>query len=146
MNTPLNPKIEELISAVILALQTPPEEDIPTWLGRNLYLPSDTAEPGIYNADRAPYQKYVLQCASPSNPTRRITLCFGTQMGKTLIEEDVNPLLTQEYLAWYHQDRNKVQSGYTHIYIKALLTVVDKIEEKSDEEGEEDSEGLVWLD
>ena len=63
-----------------------------------------------------------------------------------LIEEDVNPLLTQEYLAWYHQDRNKVQSGYTHIYIKALLTVVDKIEEKSRDEGEDDGEGLVWLD
>lgn len=77
------------MEAVVLALEAPPEEDIPTWLGENLYLPSDTAEPGIYNPDRAPYQKYVLQCASPSNPTRRITLCFGTQMGKTLIEEGI---------------------------------------------------------
>ncbi len=86
MNTP---KIDELIQAVLLALETPPEEDIPTWLGNNLYLPSDTAEPGIYNPERAPYQKQVLLCASPSNPTRRITLCFGTQMGKTLIEEGI---------------------------------------------------------
>ena len=86
MNTP---KINELIQAVILSLQTPPEEDIATWLGNNLYLPSDTAEPGIYNPNRAPYQKQVLLCASPSNPTRRITLCFGTQMGKTLIEEGI---------------------------------------------------------
>ncbi len=82
-------KIAKLVEAVVLALEAPPEEDIPTWLGENLYLPSDTAEPGIYNPDRAPYQKYVLQCASPSNPTRRITLCFGTQMGKTLIEEGI---------------------------------------------------------
>ena len=82
-------KISKLIEAVVLALEAPPEEDIPTWLGENLYLPSDTAEPGIYNPDRAPYQRYVLQCASPSNPTRRITLCFGTQMGKTLIEEGI---------------------------------------------------------
>lgn len=89
MNMPLNPKIKELISAVVLALETPPEEDIPTWLSENLYLPSDTAEPGIYNVDRAPYQKRVLQCASPSDPTRRITLCFGTQMGKTLVEEGI---------------------------------------------------------
>lgn len=86
MNTP---KINELIQAVVLSLQTPPEEDIATWLGNNLYLPSDTAEPGIYNPERAPYQKQVLLCASPSNPTRRITLCFGTQMGKTLIEEGI---------------------------------------------------------
>ena len=86
MNTP---KINELIQAVVLSLQTPPEEDIATWLGNNLYLPSDTAEPGIYNPNRAPYQKQVLLCASPSNPTRRITLCFGTQMGKTLIEEGI---------------------------------------------------------
>ncbi len=63
-----------------------------------------------------------------------------------LIEEDVNPLLTQEYLAWYHQDRNKVQSGYTHIYVKSLLAVVDKIEEKSKEESVEDGEVFVWLD
>lgn len=61
-----------------------------------------------------------------------------------LIEEDVNPTLVQEYLAWYHQDRNKVQSGYTHIYIKSLLTVVDKIEEVSQERSEE-NESLVWL-
>ncbi len=82
-------KIKELISSVVLALETPPEEDIPTWLSNNLYLPSDTAEPGIYNPERAPYQKQVLLCASPSNPTRRISLCFGTQMGKTLIEEGI---------------------------------------------------------
>ena len=82
-------KINELIQAVVLSLQTPPEEDIATWLSNNLYLPSDTAEPGIYNPGRAPYQKQVLLCASPSNPTRRITLCFGTQMGKTLIEEGI---------------------------------------------------------
>ena len=61
-----------------------------------------------------------------------------------LVEEDVNPTLIQEYLAWYHQDRNKVQSGYTHIYIKALLTVVDKIEEKTQKNTEEEGE-LVWL-
>ncbi len=62
-----------------------------------------------------------------------------------LIEEDVNPLLIQEYLAWYHQDRNKVQSGYTHIYIKSLLTVVDKIEEISGEGAEDKEDVLVFL-
>lgn len=64
-----------------------------------------------------------------------------------LVEEDVNPTLIQEYLAWYHQDRNKVQSGYTHIYIKALLTVVDKIEERTrGDVGEEGEDALVWLE
>ena len=79
----------DLISTIKVSLAVPKEEDIPTWLSKNLYLPSDTAEPGIYNPERAPYQKKVLECASPSNPTRRITLCFGTQMGKTLIEEGI---------------------------------------------------------
>jgi len=46
-----------------------------------------------------------------------------------LVEAGVNPVLVQEYLGWHHQDRNKVQEGYTHIYIKALLDVADKIEE-----------------
>lgn len=61
-----------------------------------------------------------------------------------LIEIGVNPTLVQEYFGWHHQDRNRVQEGYTHIYIKALMEVADKIEELIN--GDYENEGLVWLD
>ncbi len=60
-----------------------------------------------------------------------------------LIEAGINPLLIQEYFGWHHQDRNRVQMGYTHIYIKALLEVADKIEECIQSEVTPD---MVWLD
>ena len=61
-----------------------------------------------------------------------------------LVEEGVNAVLIQEYFGWHHQDRNKIQEGYTHLYITALLEVSKKIEallEKPEESG-----GLLWLD
>ncbi len=60
-----------------------------------------------------------------------------------LVESGVNPLLVQEYFGWHHQDRNRIQEGYTHIYVKALLEVSRAIEKilVGKEEG-----GLRWLD
>lgn len=55
------------------------------WAAKNIYLPSDTAEPGKYNAERAPYQKEILERFSPDDPTREIFLLFGSQTGKTTI-------------------------------------------------------------
>lgn len=50
-------------------------------------------------------------------------------LNSELLIEDANETLVQEYLAWHHQDRNKVQAGYTHTYIKSLLRISDLIEE-----------------
>lgn len=60
-----------------------------------------------------------------------------------LIESGVNPLLVQEYFGWHHQDRNRIQEGYTHIYVKALLEVSHAIEKALSEKEES---GLRWLD
>lgn len=61
-----------------------------------------------------------------------------------LLELGVKDVLVQEYFGWHHQDRNKVQQGYTHIYLKALLEVSKKIEEIINKESS--SEDFVWLD
>ena len=61
-----------------------------------------------------------------------------------LVEEGVNAVLIQEYFGWHHQDRNKIQEGYTHLYITALLEVSKKIETLL--ERPEESGGLLWLD
>lgn len=60
-----------------------------------------------------------------------------------LVESGLNTVLIQEYFGWHHQDRNRVQMGYTHIYIKALLEVADKIEECVKNNVQND---MVWLD
>lgn len=52
-------------------------------------LPSNTAEPGKYNIDRAPYQKEILRAFSPEHPAKVIVLVFGSQMGKTTVENIV---------------------------------------------------------
>ncbi len=61
-----------------------------------------------------------------------------------LVEEGINAVLIQEYFGWHHQDRNKIQEGYTHLYITALLEVSKKIEEIL--ENPEKKGGLLWLD
>lgn len=71
----------------ILAMLVPPRRlSVSEWAGETIRLPSDTAEPGFYNPDRAPYQREILDAAGPQSPTREITLVFGAQMGKTLTE------------------------------------------------------------
>lgn len=53
------------------------------------YLPSNTAEPGPYNLSRAPYQRDILRAMSPEDPAKTVTLVFGSQMGKTTVENIV---------------------------------------------------------
>lgn len=76
------------ISTTIQALLEPAKrQTIPEWMAENFKLPSETAEAGLYDPKRAPYQIEILTAMSPQNPARQINLCFGTQMGKTLTEE-----------------------------------------------------------
>ena len=67
-------------------LEPAKRQTIPEWMADNFRLPSDTSEPGLYNPKRAPYQISVLEAMSPQHPARQISLCFGTQMGKTISE------------------------------------------------------------
>lgn len=64
--------------------------DIDEWVDRiDFMLPSNTAESGKYRIDRAPYQKEILKAFSPSSSAKTIVLVFGSQMGKTTIENIV---------------------------------------------------------
>ena len=60
---------------------------IDVWVDEEVfYLPSNTAEPGPYDLSRAPYQRDILRALSPDHPARTVVLVFGSQMGKTTIE------------------------------------------------------------
>lgn len=72
-----------------------PREYMPIdeWVDKvDFMLPSNTAEPGKYNINRAPYQKMILHVMSPEDPAKTIVLVFGSQMGKTTTE-----LIAQNY-------------------------------------------------
>ena len=60
--------------------------DISEWAVENIKIPQGTAEPGPYLWRRTPYQKGPLDAMSPSSPARMIELVFGSQLGKTTIE------------------------------------------------------------
>lgn len=68
-----------------LVIKDPPPID--RWVDSGaLMLPSNTAEPGLYSLARTPYQRRILQVLSPHDPTQRVILCTGAQIGKTTVE------------------------------------------------------------
>lgn len=63
---------------------------IEEWINEgNLQLPSNTAEPGVWSLDRASYQREIVKTISPEHPAQEVTLVFGSQMGKTTIENGI---------------------------------------------------------
>lgn len=70
-----------------LYLEPKTKKPIDEWVQEELfYLPTNTAESGPYDITRAPYQQMILRCLSPSHHATKIVLVFGSQMGKTTIE------------------------------------------------------------
>lgn len=63
----------------------PPQLTISQWADQNLFLsPEDSAEPGKYRSDRAPYQKGILDAVC--DPTvGEVVVMSSAQVGKTLI-------------------------------------------------------------
>lgn len=66
------------------------KKTITEWLeSPGLILPNNTAEPGKINISRTPYMFDILDKMSPENPTKEVILVFGSQMGKTTIENAI---------------------------------------------------------
>jgi phage terminase large subunit GpA-like protein len=64
---------------------TPPDAmTVNEWADRHRILSGKgSAEKGPWRTDRTPYLREPMQCLSQSDPTRRVVLMFGSQMGKT---------------------------------------------------------------
>ena len=91
-------KLSSYVINVVADLLRPPQrQDISVWARKNILLPSDTAEPGSYNPERAPYQQEILDGASPFSPTKEIYLMFGSQCGKTLTEQIIMTYYIKAY-------------------------------------------------
>lgn len=93
----MNDKASYIYGSILRLLIPPKYQFIDEWARDNIIIPSDNAEPGHYNPDRAVYQKEILKAASPQDPCKEIILVFGSQMGKTLIELIIMMYYIQAY-------------------------------------------------
>jgi phage terminase large subunit GpA-like protein len=83
----------------------PPDLTMSQWADEHLYLsPEDSAEPGKYQVDRAPYQRGMLDAVSDPS-IKEIVYCTSSQIGKTLmakailgyyISQDPGPILVMQ--------------------------------------------------
>jgi phage terminase large subunit GpA-like protein len=63
-----------------------PDQYIYEWAAENRFLNSKgSAEPGLWDNDRTPYLKEIMQCLSAKDPTDYVVFVSGTQLGKTEI-------------------------------------------------------------
>ena len=70
--------------AFLEGLMPPAPMTVDEWADRYRILSGKGAsEPGPWRTDRTPYLREPMRCLSPSSPTRRVVLMFGSQMGKT---------------------------------------------------------------
>ncbi len=78
-------RLRAAASRSVANLEAPEPRPLADWVGENLVLSSeDSAEPGRYAFDRAPYQRGVFEALG--DPTiRRVVLEASSQVGKTLI-------------------------------------------------------------
>lgn len=57
---------------------------VSTWADQNYILDSvSSAEPGKWRTDRAPYLREPMDALSVTDPTQRVVMWFGAQLGKT---------------------------------------------------------------
>lgn len=83
----------------------PPDLSISEWADEYLFLsPEDSAEPGKYRVDRAPYQRGMLDAVSDPS-IKEVVFCTSSQIGKTLmakailgyyISQDPGPILVMQ--------------------------------------------------
>ena len=70
--------------ALLEGLQLPAAMTVSEWADNYRVLSGKgAAEKGPWRTARTPYLKEPMDCLSPSSPTRRVVLMFGSQMGKT---------------------------------------------------------------
>ena len=97
--------IERVENTAKRVFTPPPNLTISEWAEEFLFLsPEDSAEPGKYKVDRAPYQRGMLDAVS--DPLiKEIVFCTSSQIGKTLmakailgyyISQDPGPILVMQ--------------------------------------------------
>jgi phage terminase large subunit GpA-like protein len=90
----LSPRLREALRKVHDGWRPAERLSASEWAARNIRLSSvDSAEFGLYNPGRAPYQREILDCFSDDS-VQRVVFQASAQVGKTLLE-----LLALAYVA-----------------------------------------------
>ena len=108
-----------------------------------LMLPANVAEPGKMSIGRTPYMKDILDRMSPTDPTKEVILVFGSQMGKTTIENAIMCYYMEEDpspIAFAFSDDSNL-AGYIKNKFDPLLAANQRIKSllRSDGSGSADS-------
>ena len=70
--------------ALLEGLAPPSATTVSQWADQHRILSGKgAAEKGPWRTERTPYLREPMDCLSPTSPTRRVVLMFGSQMGKT---------------------------------------------------------------
>lgn len=70
------------IDAFLEGLEPDPELLVSEWADQYRVLSKKAAaEAGLWRTDRTPYLKEIMDCLSPSNPTKRVVFMKGSQIG-----------------------------------------------------------------
>lgn len=114
--TSLKSKHERLLRAALKCFRPPPKLNVCEWADTYRYLSSDNSpEPGKYRSDRAPYQREI-QAVISDPAVERVTCMMSSQVGKTLITENVigyythqdpSPILMLQYSIEMAEDFSK---------------------------------------
>ncbi|MNK46789.1 Phage terminase large subunit [compost metagenome] len=81
--------IKEVRAKVLKTMLPPPDLTVTQWADAKLRLsPEDSAEPGQYRSDRAPYQKGIMDSVS-DRKVAEVVIQSSAQIGKTLITKAV---------------------------------------------------------
>lgn len=77
--------LTRITAQALAVLRPPPLLTLSQWAERSLYLSAeDSAEPGLYSADRAPYQRGILDAISDPS-VEMVVGMLSAQVGKTLM-------------------------------------------------------------
>ena len=78
-----------LFKGIASVLKPPPKFTASEWANANVVLSTeDSAEPGKYSTDRAPYQKEMLDAVSDPD-VEKVVYMTGSQIGKTQLIKNV---------------------------------------------------------
>jgi phage terminase large subunit GpA-like protein len=80
----VHPELRRIRQAVAARLRPKPALTVSQWADRYRHLSSlSSPEPGPWVTDRVPYDREILDCFHPDDPTEWIVFRTGTQVGKT---------------------------------------------------------------
>ena len=76
--------LERIARKLAEALRPPPEMKLWEYADAFRIVPSEaSSEPGRWCTDRTPYLREIMECLSDSDPTRKVVLMKGAQLGAT---------------------------------------------------------------